>query len=153
MMSSSHSCVVFPSCLCPPFFQTSAPLSSCCYAFCKCVQTVLYICILQWPRRLHIFLMKDSSVCHWLHYSSYFLIPKLALSDAISVSSNSLCVLTSHGLLLSYPLPMTSKSSNLSSSSSLGSNLTITFPSCFSLGSNVTPLLVPIVTPSLVSWT
>src|SRR6218665_2073429 len=75
------------------------------------------------------------------------------LYTAISVSSNSLCVLASHGLLLSYPLPMTSKSSNRSSCSSLGSNLTITFPSCFSLGSNVTPLLEPIFTPSLVSWT
>src|SRR6218665_1678957 len=45
MMSSSHSLCGLPSCFCPPFFQTSAPLSSCCYAFCICVQTILVFCL------------------------------------------------------------------------------------------------------------
>src|SRR6218665_497925 len=45
MSSIAIPCVVFLSCLCPQFFQTLTPLSSCCCAFCICAQTVLVFCL------------------------------------------------------------------------------------------------------------
>ena len=75
MMSSRHSLWGLPLLFVPSiFFQTSAPLSSCCCAFCICAQTVLVYCLSAsaWYSPLAVF--DHINQCSLLSVSILFLV-------------------------------------------------------------------------------
>src|SRR6218665_2362644 len=74
MSSITIPCVVFLSCLCPQFFQTSAPLSSCCCAFCICAQTVLVFCLSVSARYSPLAVFDHIDRCSLLSVSILFLV-------------------------------------------------------------------------------
>src|SRR6218665_2474119 len=74
MSSITIPCVVFLSCLCPQFFQTSAPLSSCCCAFCICAQTVLVFYLSVSARYSPLAVFDHINRCSLLSVSILFLV-------------------------------------------------------------------------------